>query len=125
MDKPTINTISRRLKAISDPTRIKILVMLSKKECCVCELTTALGLAQPTVSRHLKQLELEGFISGKRDRNWMLYKLSPQAECCRNLLAIVIGRAEQDPEMKNLLKRLFSIDRSSMAKDLIRQGDTA
>ena len=125
MDNLSINRISRRLKAISDPTRIKILVMLSKRECCVCELTAALGLAQPTVSRHLKQLEIEGFVSGRRDRNWMLYKLSPQEECCRNLLAIVIGRAEKDLEMQALLKRLFSIDRNVLAKETIETGGTA
>ena len=125
MDKPSVNKISRRLKAISDPTRIKILVMLSKRECCVCELTAALGLAQPTVSRHLKQLELEGFVSGRRDKNWMLYKLSPREECCRKLLNIVIDRAEQDPGMKALLERLFSIDRNTIAGEAEKTGAAA
>ncbi len=122
MHTPTINKISRRLKAISDPTRIKILVMLSKRECCVCELTSALDLSQPTVSRHLKQLEMEGFVSGRRDKNWVLYRLSPQEECCRKLISIVITRAETDPEMKHLLQRLSALDRNNIAKDLPQEG---
>jgi len=45
------------MKALSDSNRIKIIKLLEQKELCVCEITTALGLAQPTVSKHLKLLE--------------------------------------------------------------------
>jgi ArsR family transcriptional regulator len=110
MNGSILGRISRRLKAISDPTRIKIIVMLSKKECRVWELTEALGLAQPTVSRHLKQLELEGFLSKRRRRNWVLYRLDPQEECCRRLLAIVVSRAEEDPDVRELLNRLIALE---------------
>ncbi len=110
MNGSILDRISRRLKAISDPTRIKIIVMLSRRECRVWELTEALGLAQPTVSRHLKQLELEGFLSKRRKRNWVLYRLDPREECCRRLLAIVVSRAEEDPEVQELLNRLISLE---------------
>ena len=114
MNEPTISKISTRLKALSDPTRIKILVMLSKKACCVCELTAALELAQPTISRHLKQLELAGFVTGTREKNWIIYRISPMEDCCRQLLNIVIVRAEQDPEARQLLERLQSMNRNCL-----------
>jgi ArsR family transcriptional regulator len=47
----------RVMKALSDPNRVKIMKMLEAKELCVCEITAILGLAQSTVSKHLKILE--------------------------------------------------------------------
>ena len=49
----------RDMKAVSDPTRVKILKVLEKRMMCVCELQTALGAAQSTTSKHLKILEDE------------------------------------------------------------------
>jgi ArsR family transcriptional regulator len=46
----------RVMKALSDPNRVKVVKMLQHKEMCVCEIQFALGLAQPTVSKHLKVL---------------------------------------------------------------------
>ena len=117
MNKPTLKKISRRLKAISDPTRIKILVLLSKRPCCVCELTAALDLAQPTISRHLKQLENEGFIKGRREKNWIIYRISPMEDCCRQLLDIVISRAEEDSQMQDLISSFVSIHRACMKQN--------
>ena len=45
------------MRALSDPNRVKIVKMLQHKAMCVCELRAALGVAQPTVSKHLKILE--------------------------------------------------------------------
>ena len=42
------------MKALSDPNRVKLLKLLQKREMCVCEIQAALGIAQPTVSKHLK-----------------------------------------------------------------------
>ena len=83
----------------------------------MCELTTALELAQPTISRHLKQLENEGFIKGRREKNWIIYRISPMEDCCRQLLKIVVSRAEQDPGMQEIKNRFLSLDRACMAGD--------
>jgi len=45
------------MKALSDPNRVKIVKLLQQKIMCVCELKAALGIAQPSVSKHLKILE--------------------------------------------------------------------
>jgi ArsR family transcriptional regulator len=45
------------MKALSDPNRVKMIKMLQRRVMCVCELQGALGLAQSTVSKHLKILE--------------------------------------------------------------------
>ena len=46
----------RVMKALSDPTRVKIIKILEKRLMCVCELQTAIGAAQSTTSKHLKIL---------------------------------------------------------------------
>lgn len=47
-------------KAVADPTRIRILKLLQGGEVCVCQLTTVLGLAPATVSKHLSVLKGAG-----------------------------------------------------------------
>lgn len=55
------------LKALADPTRIKILKMLEHRELCVCEIHAALHLAQPTISKHLKILEVAGLVDKRKE----------------------------------------------------------
>lgn len=55
------------IKALSDPNRVKLLKMLQERVMCVCEIQAALGIAQPTVSKHLKILESAGLVGRKKD----------------------------------------------------------
>jgi ArsR family transcriptional regulator len=55
------------LRALADDKRLRILKMLEKKNMCVCEITSVLGIRQPTVSRHLKRLEKAGLINQKQN----------------------------------------------------------
>ncbi len=107
----------RKLKALSDATRLKLLSMLTVKPLCVCELTFALGLAQPTVSRHLKQLEDAGFVSSKREGTWTIYEIEPENPVDRQLLDLVMGETLADMECRELIKKLGSIDRCSISGD--------
>jgi len=64
------------MKALSDPTRIKILKILERRSMCVCELQTALGIAQSTTSKHLKILEDAGLTASHKDGLWVNYTLA-------------------------------------------------
>ncbi|MBA2742312.1 MAG: helix-turn-helix transcriptional regulator [Actinobacteria bacterium] len=68
-------------KALSDPTRVKIVNMLarSSEPVCVCELTPALRLAQPTVSHHLKKLVDAGLLLREQRGVWAFYRLDRDA----------------------------------------------
>ncbi len=70
----------RVMKALSDSNRVKIMKMLEVKQLCVCEITGILGLAQSTVSKHLKVLEDAELIDSCRDGSWVNYKLLPHSE---------------------------------------------
>ena len=59
------NKIANMLKALAHPARIAIIQQLSKAEHCICnDLVDELGLAQPTISQHLKELKNIGLIKG-------------------------------------------------------------
>lgn len=66
---------SNKLKALSDPTRLKILYLLSEKELCVCEIIYALNKPQSSISHHLNILKNLGFITGRKEGVWIHYKL--------------------------------------------------
>ncbi len=66
---------SEQFKAISDPTRLKILYLLQDGELCVCEIIMALEKPQSTISHHLNVLKNAGFIKGRKEGIWIHYKL--------------------------------------------------
>ena len=117
MKPVTLKKLTRKLKALSDPTRMKLLAMLSNKPLCVCELTHALGFAQPTVSRHLQQLEDAGFVTRTRQGTWIIYTLEPADEVSQELLDTVMDHAVSDPECRELIESLKNIDRCSLSGD--------
>lgn len=62
--------------AISHPMRLRALVLLEQEgELCVCELTHALGLVQPVISRHLGQLKEAGLLLSRRQGLWVYYRV--------------------------------------------------
>jgi len=75
-----INDLSRKFKALSDPNRLRILLMLKNKKLCVCEITSILELAGSTVSQHLSILKNEGFILEEKDGKWVNYYINPSPD---------------------------------------------
>ena len=75
-DEKTIDTKTKLLKALANETRLKMLDLLSKREMCVCELTVALDLTQPTASHHLNILENMGLIQDKKIGKWVFYSVT-------------------------------------------------
>ena len=73
--------LARILKALADPTRLRLVSMVAAhqgREACVCELTGPLGLTQPTISHHLKILVDAGIFSRDKRGVWAYYALRPQ-----------------------------------------------
>ena len=85
----TLADSTRLLKAFADPVRLRLLNLLSgeREEVCVCHLHEALGLSQPTVSRHLAYLRKHGLVVGRKEGLWVHYRLAkPKAGLHRILL---------------------------------------
>jgi ArsR family transcriptional regulator, arsenate/arsenite/antimonite-responsive transcriptional repressor len=68
-------------KALGDPARVRIVNLLARTEepACVCELTPALGLSQPTVSHHLKKLTAAGLLDRSQRGVWAYYSVDRAA----------------------------------------------
>ena len=63
-------------KAMSDLNRLKIITLIQReKKLCVCEISDTLGLSQPLVSRHLKQLKEAKAVENHKEGKWMIYAI--------------------------------------------------
>jgi ArsR family transcriptional regulator len=62
--------------ALADPTRLRILSLLTEDEICVCHIHASLDVPQPTASRHLAYLRRSGLVEARRDGTWMHYRLA-------------------------------------------------
>ena len=82
-----VRPMARLFKALGDETRLRIVALLSHGELCVCHIEAALGLPQPTASRHLGILRAAGVVDTRRQGTWMYYRLAePDNEDCRGQL---------------------------------------
>ncbi len=99
-----------RLKLLGDSTRFKILGFLAQPspDCCstgggvcACDIEEFLGLSQPTVSHHMKQLIDAGLVRGERRGRWVYYELEPAA--LRELASALTAMADAAKERANAL----------------------
>jgi ArsR family transcriptional regulator len=75
-DEDLIDAKTRLLKSLANETRLKMLRLLNEREMCVCELTVALDLTQPTASHHLNILENMRLIRDRKEGKWVFYSVS-------------------------------------------------
>ena len=87
-DPDLLRRKSRLLKALANRTRLKMLKLLSGREMCVCELTVALDLTQPTASHHLNILQNVGLVEDRKEGKWVFYSLA-KPELTRNLFVFL------------------------------------
>ena len=78
-------------RAFADPTRLRLLHLLSAGELCVCDLVGVLRLPQPKVSRHLAYLRKAGLVVARREGLWTHYELSPVANDLQKKLLECLG----------------------------------
>jgi len=104
------------MKALSDPNRVKVIKLLQRRVLCVCEIQAALGLAQSSVSKHLKILEEAGLIRFSKDGLWVNYQLADGAKnpYAASLLGSLRHWLEEDPEVVQLMERLPEIHRDTI-----------
>lgn len=81
MSPERAETLAALLKALSEPTRLRLLSLVAAHEggeACVCDLTEPVGLSQPTVSHHLKVLTDAGLLTREKRGVWAYYRLVPE-----------------------------------------------
>lgn len=81
IDAAAAERLAGVLKALADPARLRLLsIILAHEggEACVCDLTSPLGLAQPTVSHHLRVLLDAGLVTREKRGVWAYYRAVPE-----------------------------------------------
>ena len=82
IDALAAEQLARAFKALGDPTRVRLLSLIAAHEggeACVCDLIDPVGLSQPTVSHHLKQLVDAGLVSRDQRGKWAYYRITQPA----------------------------------------------
>jgi ArsR family transcriptional regulator len=82
LDADAAEELARRFKALGDPTRVRLLSLIAAAdggEACICDLTVPVGLSQPTVSHHMKQLVEAGLVTRDQRGKWAFYAVVPDA----------------------------------------------
>lgn len=100
-------------KVMSEPNRVRILMMLLQKPLCVCEITSILGLTTATVSNHLSYLRKEGFIEDEKEGKWINYRIAQNIEdsIIKNIIDSLPKWFANEKEIQEDHLKVKSIDR--------------
>ncbi len=111
-----MNQLVKIFKALSDVNRIRILKMLEIRPLCVCEITSILGLAISTVSKHLSILKDAGFIFDQKENKWVNYYLNTrsQQQYLKELIPLVQKWLPDKKIIKQDRERVKVVDREKI-----------
>ena len=109
-----METLLNRLKAVAEPTRLRILSICMQGELTVSELTHILAQSQPRVSRHLKLLCDAGLLNRFQEGAWVFYRLADRTGSRASALSqhIVGLIPENDPQLRRDMQRLANVRRA-------------
>lgn len=107
------------LALLADETRLRALVLLARNdELCVCELTSALDVVQPKVSRHLAALREAGVVLDRRSGQWVYYRIDPGLPAAdRRLLDAAVDAASGEAWAAADARRLDHMPNRPTQKD--------
>ncbi|MGA7106002.1 MAG: metalloregulator ArsR/SmtB family transcription factor [Candidatus Deferrimicrobiaceae bacterium] len=95
------------MKAVADPTRVRILKLLEAGEMCGCQIVAILELSQSTVSKHLFLLKMAGLVKERKEKKWVHYALarSGSSPYAGKMLNTLRGWLNDDPVVERDKKR--------------------
>ena len=99
--------LDQLFRALADPTRLRLINLMSEQEICVCYFIQVIGAPQPKISRHLAYLRRAGIAAARRQGKWMHYRLTlPQNTHALAILKSTVEALKQDKEMQRDCERL-------------------
>ncbi|MBF0446986.1 MAG: helix-turn-helix transcriptional regulator [Magnetococcales bacterium] len=109
-----LEQLAARYKALSEPLRIRLLCLVAHaEEICVCDLVTATGVSQSMVSRHLAYLRNSGWVTARRDKLWIHYRIARQADGFgQDILKTLVNQAVLSQQIQKDLQALKNIPSS-------------
>ena len=108
-------------KALADESRVRLLLALSGRELCVCQLTELLGSAPSTVSKHLSVLFQAGLVESRKEGRWIYYrwpgpKVSRAIRLAIDWVAISVANNPRILKDAELLAKILKIDAAELCK---------
>ena len=108
-------------KALSDETRLRIMILLTQGELCVCDLMFVLDEPQSKVSRHLAYLKHSGLTNSKRAGVWMHYSLKePADEIYRAQINFLKEQSSHLPQFRTDRGKLLELKKQGGCKAMIK-----
>jgi len=99
-------------KALSESIRLRIVVLLTKGELCVCDLTEVLNLPQSTISRHMSRLKTAGIIENRREGRWIHYQLNDSDNKLINSLKQILFSLQNQRPYKDDIAKLTALSKN-------------
>jgi len=121
----SFDTLLSRLRAIAEPSRLRLLAILARGEFSVSELTGILGQSQPRVSRHLKLLDDCGLLERFREQHWMYYRVAGDTEGGRLARLMLEEVDADDPALAGDLERMRRVLEVRDAQGVAGDGEGA
>ena len=108
-------------KALSDPNRVRIILVLRRGELCVCQITELFGFAPSTISKHLSILHHAGLILSRKSERWVYYRLPEKSApvAVRESLDWVhksLGKSEQSLADTKKLQRILKTSLATICR---------
>ena len=112
-------------KVMSEPNRVRILMMLLQKPLCVCEITSILELSTATVSNHLSYLRQNGFIEDEKEGKWINYRIAKNIEdpIVKNIIDSLPVWFSTEKEIQEDLLKVQSVDRYIICSSERKEDD--
>ena len=110
------------MKALADPSRLRIVAALRGRELCLCQIVELVGLATSTVSRHMSILEHARLVDARKDGRWAYYRL-PEGDDARSFAPLFewLSEALQGDELimrdAQVLEEVLARDPEEVARN--------
>jgi ArsR family transcriptional regulator len=119
----TLPSLETLFAAMSDPTRLRLLNLMSDGEVCVCFFVEVLDAPQPTISRHLAYLRKAGLVSDRREGKWIHYKITaPENPTAAQAFDAALTAMRNDPAMQKDRRSLQSACCSPRVPEILRRA---
>jgi len=100
-----IDKASLLLKLLGDKTRLSMVKLLEKNDCCVCEFVEIFEVSQSAISQHLRKLRDLGVVKEKRKGQWIFYSLNQDSELYDMLMQVLAFIPSQDERIETSEKQ--------------------
>jgi len=111
----TLRTVTARLKAAGDETRLRLMALLADGERTVKDMTDILGQSQPRISRHLKLLTESGLVERRPEGSWVYYSLADAADAEGLMRGVLAALGEEDLALRRDRERLAEVKARNQA----------